>query len=1086
MDPDQLAGSIEGLRRLARSLVFDATAADDIVQETLTIAIENPPADSVRTRGWLHGVCRNVARRFVRGEMRRNRREEHVARREAAVHSTQDLVVRAAEQRRIIDAVVALREPYRSTVFRRFFDDVPPRIIARDEGIPVETVRTRITRGLAYLRKDLDRQHDGDRRAWMALLLPAFETESEAVGATFLGGILVMSAGNKIALSAALIVVLSLLFFLREPSRPADDIGPRSAQSSTESYPELAARTTPSEPPPARDATQATSATPMIEGRVTDAGGAPIDGARIYLGSPDRTLTASGNGQARTDASGAFALRVPVGAEIFRVGATAHGYMAASTLFTPTRPEFVDMRLDRLPEFAFQVLDGDTGKPIGGVEATQRDYRSDFQVELRAVSDETGTIRMFDSAGWRGDGPAIRLLHPDYEPVLHYSPRLETGDGTHSYRDQLYMRRGEPLQVRAVEARTEIPADAASITAWLGLSNHLTLSEQLEPEASLAFLGTATSDADGTARFGVGNRQRFLVVARKADSLGIIGKRWNPRGQPLVVPMHPAVAVSGRVLTTGGIPRGDVVVRIRLGDLVASDMAWSRLDTRTDAMGRFRFPLVPFADRTRPLTISASMNNLATAAKDLWYSPDGVDVDLSLEQSASALSFLVRDDAGAAVAGARIGYIGVSPHVRTDASGKACLWTFRETLERTIQIQAPGYTTHVLRLETLPAEGVTIEVDLAPARPAAGTLIDESGNGTSGVVDLYAPEYDPSSTGYGLGTADPQHYDRAEADPRGHFRFESPPPGPYFVRAWHGPPSLDPGFTGIVDDLDGVRLVLPAATPTSMGRALVEGMVFAADGTRLTRYRATLRSAERLLQPQLAGWKLRFTDVEPGDYELLVTADTERARLAITVRPGDDVTDLRIQLAAPARLAGRLLDPDGSPVANATVVVQTADTDGFVTTARVDAQGTFTASRIAPGDYRLQVLATQGGRPFQVRDGYFSLTSGGSSSLDFSCVPAGRVALVVNDDRFPPTRVNLTDPRGPRSLTTIVVIEGRNSRIQRDTLLSGRTLISEPLLPGSCSIRITDPLSGTFARRIEIVAGQTQDVLVELPPDQPR
>jgi RNA polymerase sigma-70 factor (ECF subfamily) len=58
-------------------------------------------------------------------------------------------------QRAVVDAVLALPEPCRVAVLLRFFDELPPREIAERVGAPVETVRTRIKRGIELLRTRL-------------------------------------------------------------------------------------------------------------------------------------------------------------------------------------------------------------------------------------------------------------------------------------------------------------------------------------------------------------------------------------------------------------------------------------------------------------------------------------------------------------------------------------------------------------------------------------------------------------------------------------------------------------------------------------------------------------------------------------------------------------------------------------------------------------------------------------------------------------------------------------------------------------------------------------------------------------------
>jgi RNA polymerase sigma-70 factor (ECF subfamily) len=141
-DPDALAAHAEAIRRLARSLVADDATADDVAQETMRVGLEHPPRAGYPAFAWLSGIARNVVRGLRRGDRRRLARETTAARPDAAP-STADAVVRMAERRRVVDAVLALDEPYRSTIALRWFDGLPPREIARRQGVPVETARTR-------------------------------------------------------------------------------------------------------------------------------------------------------------------------------------------------------------------------------------------------------------------------------------------------------------------------------------------------------------------------------------------------------------------------------------------------------------------------------------------------------------------------------------------------------------------------------------------------------------------------------------------------------------------------------------------------------------------------------------------------------------------------------------------------------------------------------------------------------------------------------------------------------------------------------------------------------------------------------
>ncbi len=172
-DADALLIHAPFLRALARSLLGSGhpDEPEDVVQEAYLRAAERPPRDADAARGWLATVVKRVV--FERGRRApRQRHWEQMAAQRHAVPSTEDIVERESVRRRVVDAVVALDEPYRSAILLRFYDDLPPRSIAKALDVPVETVRTRIKRGLAKLERSLDEAHGGDRRAWSAALAP--------------------------------------------------------------------------------------------------------------------------------------------------------------------------------------------------------------------------------------------------------------------------------------------------------------------------------------------------------------------------------------------------------------------------------------------------------------------------------------------------------------------------------------------------------------------------------------------------------------------------------------------------------------------------------------------------------------------------------------------------------------------------------------------------------------------------------------------------------------------------------------------------------------------------------------------------
>ncbi len=155
------------LKALASRLVRDPHMADDAVQETLLVAFEQRPRARGSLRAWLRTVLRNALLKEWRGRARRARREELVG----SPHderSTLEVVEELALHRGLVERVQALEEPYRTVIVLHYLRGHDVAQVARDLGVPVKTVHTRLRRALHQLRQRLG----PDREAWAALLLP--------------------------------------------------------------------------------------------------------------------------------------------------------------------------------------------------------------------------------------------------------------------------------------------------------------------------------------------------------------------------------------------------------------------------------------------------------------------------------------------------------------------------------------------------------------------------------------------------------------------------------------------------------------------------------------------------------------------------------------------------------------------------------------------------------------------------------------------------------------------------------------------------------------------------------------------------
>ena len=82
---DDLLAHASWARSLARRLVEDQAAADDVVQDLWVAALRRPPATDRPLKPWIAGVVRKLAGRRHRNATRRHERERAVAQPEALV-----------------------------------------------------------------------------------------------------------------------------------------------------------------------------------------------------------------------------------------------------------------------------------------------------------------------------------------------------------------------------------------------------------------------------------------------------------------------------------------------------------------------------------------------------------------------------------------------------------------------------------------------------------------------------------------------------------------------------------------------------------------------------------------------------------------------------------------------------------------------------------------------------------------------------------------------------------------------------------------------------------------------------------------
>ena len=286
------------VRALARSLIRDEAAVDDVVQETLMRALDKGPRRREALPAWLRTVVRNIAYKRLRSKSRREYREE-VAARSEVLPPTADLVVRGSALQDLTSAVLDLPEHARQAVFMRYFEGLSPTEIGERLGLPSGTVRMRLHRAILALRRRLDEASDGDRQQWMRGLAVlaglSLEDAREAAPAASvpLAGVVAATAVTAVLVGGGVMVARSL-----------EDDSPRAA-ALERSGTELSAADDATSPLATMGETVRSAAAPesavaaasenereapsiplwaadRVRGRVIDPDGAPVAAAAVY------------------------------------------------------------------------------------------------------------------------------------------------------------------------------------------------------------------------------------------------------------------------------------------------------------------------------------------------------------------------------------------------------------------------------------------------------------------------------------------------------------------------------------------------------------------------------------------------------------------------------------------------------------------------------------------------------------------------------------------------------------------------------------------------------------------------------------
>ncbi|MCY3003258.1 MAG: sigma-70 family RNA polymerase sigma factor [Planctomycetota bacterium] len=574
---DALLGESEWAWRLARSLVGDSSAADDVVQDAIKSAVERPPdftAEGNTPRGWLSTVIRGLVAKRFRGEQRRNVREQWSAKVEA-LPPAERMLEREEQRRHLIESVLGLSEPYRDVLLLRYFEDLTPTEIAARLKCPLKTVKSRLTRAHEQLRERLQSKRDEhglDALSALAIWIPVAKP------------LITLGAGAKLAAGLALFFACATaLWFLW----PADETSASVPLPAIEMF-----AATKAEPSSRVEESEREVATPVSAPPVEplehgqrvrvlfDRTRAPAVGATVRWRAVEAGGARGPQLAATTDAAGELEFERPAGQ--LELEAAWPGWFAETRLRDS----------DVAPRELVLVPDGDlqvqvrfaSGAPAAGFEVAVSRGGSSRASIATEQTDPSGLVvfehfRARQFASGTDDGLVwIAPLAPVLQRALHFErvtnwPRapivLTIPDGA-SLRVHVVDAAGAPL-LEPARLAIIVPASSDVTASHVDVRDGEALVQGIEPGITLSLL---VQPAVRSAQSGSG----VPVDAPRAagESAEVTLKFANQT--PLI---------SGRVLD----PRGTPLAGARL-DIVARehfDQPWDpgRSTFRTDDSGRF-------------------------------------------------------------------------------------------------------------------------------------------------------------------------------------------------------------------------------------------------------------------------------------------------------------------------------------------------------------------------------------------------------------------------------------------------------------------------------------------------------------------
>lgn len=704
----------------------------------------------------------------------------------------------------------------------------------------------------------------------------------------------------------------------------------------------------------------------VAAGRVVDEQGQPVEGAELILrlAEEDPMPRPTLRFRAVSDAKGRFRL-ANVSAGRFDLRATRPGFAEADVrgIVIPEGEPRADLgEVTLLPGAAIEgIVVDERDRPVQGAQVELTPFGPDFDARFffrePVATGPDGRFRIADLP--RGVKVGLKAQHRELAPAEMAGVEAPTAEPV-----RLRLIRPRSLEGRVRDRQGE-PVAAARLYLSETAGTPLGGGWAQRP-------AQATSDAEG----------RFVLDGLKPGTAYVTAKASGYRtraAQPVEIPetgqarpveiiLEPGTFLEGTVRDGRGNPVPEARVMVqgeRNGDVVP-----------VDAEGRYEI-----ADlEPGPVQVQATLRGGPGARGALEIRPGRNRLDLTLSEGTEVSGRIV-DGQGAPVPGASLSlrlvpregetpmFMGENQAV-SSADGSFVLQGVSDGEYALIGSRQGFAPTTLSGIQVAGAPVADLELRLGPGAVIRGGLLG----------------LDPAVMSQVEVTAfwDGGTYRHGVVEPSGSYRIEDMAPGTWHLMARvsssdvvRAQVEVGPGEQEVVRDLEfpaGFTLtgrVLLDRKPLPRVRVLVVGRDEGASigGNRETAHDGTFR-AERLAA---------------GTYTLQVVLSTGMAHVETLEISGD--RDLTIEIATGA-VEGRLLSPEGLPVAGAFVSLSTEEPGLMFTIpgASSDNQGAFALPGVPAGTYKLTVKA-EGFAPAESR---VVVAPGGTAHVDLLLGPPGR------------------------------------------------------------------------------------------------